>query len=162
MGQENRTGRAADVIARLVEAGASLAVAESCTGGWLGRDLTAVPGASSVFWGGVIAYDNAAKQNVLSVPRRTLAREGAVSEEVARSMARGVVRLSGATWGIGITGIAGPAGGTPEKPVGTVCIAVEGPHPRARTYRLEGDRESVRREAVALAIALLGEALETE
>jgi len=162
MGHENRTGRAADVIARLREVGATLAVAESCTGGWLGRDLTAVPGASAVFWGGVIAYDNAAKQSVLSVPRQTLLDEGAVSEDVARSMARGVARLSGATWGIGITGIAGPEGGTPEKPVGTVCIAVEGPQPRARTYRLEGDRDSVRREAVDRALALLGEALETE
>lgn len=150
---------AAAVIARLREAGATVAVAESCTGGWLGRDLTSIPGASSVFWGGVVAYDNAAKVGVLGVPPATLAREGAVSEDVARAMAAGVVRLSGVTWGVGITGIAGPDGGTAEKPVGTVWIALAGPRPTVRTYLIQGDRETVRREAVAHALELLDEAL---
>jgi nicotinamide-nucleotide amidase len=107
----------------------------------------------------VIAYDNAAKVDVLSVPPGLIDSDGAVSEEVGRAMARGVQRLSGATWGVGITGIAGPDGGTRDKPVGTVCIAVEGPRSRARTFRLEGNRERVREEAVRRALALLEEVL---
>jgi PncC family amidohydrolase len=144
----------------LYAAGETLAVAESCTGGWLGRDITSVPGASASFWGGVIAYDNSAKQNLLAVSPGTLADHGAVSEETAAEMAEGVAALSEATWSVAVTGLAGPSGGTPEKPVGTVCIAVAGPVRLSRTYRLRGDRETVRATAVARAFGLLLEAFE--
>lgn len=155
-----RTGRPgkpnpASIIERLRSAGETLAVAESCTGGWLGRDLTSIPGASEAFWGGVIAYDNAAKLALLSVSPGSLEEHGAVSEQVASEMAAGVAALSGATWGLSITGLAGPAGGTKAKPVGTVCVALAGPAHVCRTFRFGGDRESVRREAVGAAIGLL-------
>ncbi len=145
----------------LCSAGETLAVAESCTGGWLGRDITSVPGASASFWGGIIAYDNSAKLNLLAVSPETLAVQGAVSEATAAEMASGVAALSGATWSVAITGLAGPSGGTRDKPVGTVCLAVEGPVPLSRTYLLPGDREKVRREAVTRAFGLLVEALES-
>ena len=115
------------LVDRLRQRGETLAVAESCTGGGLGAALAAVPGASDVFLGGVIAYANAVKQELLGVPADLLQRHGAVSDPVARAMAQGVQRLTGATWTIAVTGIAGPAGGSAEKPVGTVYIAVAGP-----------------------------------
>ena len=115
------------LIDRLRQRGETLAVAESCTGGGLGAALAAVPGASDVFLGGVIAYANAIKRELLAVPADLLDRHGAVSDPVARAMAAGVQRCTGATWTIAVTGIAGPAGGSAEKPVGTVFIAVAGP-----------------------------------
>jgi nicotinamide-nucleotide amidase len=151
---------ASAVVARLRSAGQTLAVAESCTGGWLGRDLTSVPGSADVFWGGVIAYDNSAKETLLSVSADTLRTHGAVSEAVAVEMAAGVAALSNATWSVSITGLAGPAGATPGKPVGTVCVAVAGPISSCHTFRFEGNRESVRREAVHAALNLLTRALE--
>ncbi len=101
-----------------------LAVAESCTGGLLGHWITQVPGSSACFLGGVIAYANALKCDLLGVPEATLVRYGAVSEPTAAAMAQGVRHLTGAEVGVAITGIAGPGGGTPQKPVGTVYIAV--------------------------------------
>lgn len=151
---------AAMVLKALQSADETIAVAESCTGGWLGRDITSVSGASASFWGGIIAYDNAAKVNLLAVPPATLTEFGAVSEPTARAMAAGVVKLSGATWGVAITGLAGPTGGTRDRPVGTVCMAVAGPVSLCRTYRLSGDREKIREGAVARAFGLLLEALE--
>ncbi len=115
------------VLAALQRRGETLAVAESCTGGGLGAALVAVPGASEVFLGGVIAYANTVKQAVLGVPAAVLERHGAVSDPVAEAMAVGVRRLTGATWAVAVTGIAGPGGGTAEKPVGLVHIAVAGP-----------------------------------
>ena len=115
------------VLKRLGQAGQTLSVAESCTGGGLGAELTAVPGASSVMLGGVISYANAVKRDLLSVPEALLEQHGAVSAPVAEAMALGVRRLTGSDWALSVTGIAGPDGGTPEKPVGLVFVAVAGP-----------------------------------
>jgi nicotinamide-nucleotide amidase len=122
--------------------------------------ITAVPGASAVLGLGVVAYANSAKVEVLGVPGALLEASGAVSEPVARAMAEGARRAGGATWGVGITGIAGPDGGTPGKPVGTVHLALAGPggtQALARLYR--GDRERVRRAAAFEALDLLRRAL---
>ncbi|MCX5938930.1 MAG: competence/damage-inducible protein A [Cyanobium sp. LacPavin_0920_WC12_MAG_62_9] len=115
------------VLALLRQRGQSLAVAESCTGGGIGAALAAVPGASDGFLGGVIAYANAVKQAVLGVTAELLERHGAVSDAVALAMAQGARQLTGATWAIAVTGVAGPGGGTAEKPVGLVHIAIAGP-----------------------------------
>ena len=115
------------VLKRLAQAGQTLSVAESCTGGGLGAQLTAVPGASAVMLGGVISYANAIKRDLLSVPEQLLEQHGAVSAPVAEAMALGVRRLTGSDWALSITGIAGPDGGTLEKPVGLVFVGVAGP-----------------------------------
>jgi nicotinamide-nucleotide amidase len=111
----------------LKNAGATLAVAESCTGGGLGSMITAIAGSSSYFWGGVISYDNSVKTGLLSVDPEDLAQYGAVSDVVAKQMAAGVRDRLGTTWGLSITGIAGPDGGTETKPVGLVHIGLAGP-----------------------------------
>ena len=136
------------VVERLVARGERLAVAESCTGGLVAEMLTGVAGASGAFDLGVVAYANAAKTELLGVAEDVLARHGAVSEPVARLLAEGVRRRGRTTWGIGVTGIAGPTGGTPEKPVGTVHLAIAGAtatHAWERHYF--GDRDRVRRTA---------------
>ena len=115
------------VLGQLRARGQTLAVAESCTGGGLGAALAAVPGASDVWLGGVIAYANAVKQQLLGVPEPVLAQHGAVSDPVAQAMAEGARRVTGADWALAITGVAGPGGGTEAKPVGLVHIAVAGP-----------------------------------
>jgi nicotinamide-nucleotide amidase len=133
----------------LLARGLTLAVAESCTGGLVSGRLTDVAGSSSWFLGGVVAYANEVKTQALGVPEALLAAHGAVSEPVGRAMAEGVRASLGAGVGIGITGIAGPTGGTPEKPVGTVVIAVAtSAGTTARTLRLAGDRSMVRQHAV--------------
>jgi nicotinamide-nucleotide amidase len=141
--------------------GLKLAVAESCTGGLLGGRITAVPGSSAVFLGGVLAYDNSAKVELLGVDAAMIEENGAVSEPVAVAMARGVRARLSADLGIAITGIAGPAGGTPEKPVGTVWIALDGRVTKARGLRLIGDRTEVRQRAVQSALDLVRRALQT-
>jgi nicotinamide-nucleotide amidase len=115
------------VLERLRQRGETLAVAESCTGGGLGAALTAVPGASDVFFGGVIAYANAVKEGLLGVPPELLAEHGAVSEPVAIAMAEGVRRRIGSDWALSLTGIAGPGGGSAAKPVGLVHLGLAGP-----------------------------------
>ncbi len=123
------TGRslAAETGALLERAGATLAIAESCTGGLIAHQLTEVPGASAWFILSAVTYANSAKVDVLGVSSETLDRCGAVHEETAREMAEGVRRVAGANYGLSTTGIAGPDGGSPEKPVGTVCIGIAGP-----------------------------------
>lgn len=134
----------------------SLAVAESCTGGLLGGRITAVPGASDVFRGGVIAYDNAVKTELLGVPASLMEEHGAVSEPVVLAMAVGARTAAGSDLGIAITGVAGPAGGTPEKPVGTVWIALaDRAAAEARQVRYFGDRTEIRQRAAQGALDLI-------
>jgi nicotinamide-nucleotide amidase len=136
------------VVERLQARGERLALAESCTGGLVAEMLTRVPGASNAFDLGVVVYANAMKTALVEVPADVLAARGAVSEEVARALAEGARRRAGATWGIGITGIAGPGGGTPEKPVGTVHMAIAGPgRTTAWMKKFFGDRDRVRKTA---------------
>lgn len=135
--------------------GLRIAVAESCTGGLLGARLTAIPGASDVFVGGVIAYANAVKITALGISPAVLESHGAVSEAVVRAMAVGAQRMFGAEITLAVTGVAGPGGGTPEKPVGLVwvCAAVEG-HVEARKIQSWGDRQEVRYRATQAAMDL--------
>ncbi|MGQ0713568.1 MAG: competence/damage-inducible protein A [Gemmatimonadaceae bacterium] len=133
-----------------------IAVAESCTGGLLGARLTSVPGSSDVFRGGVIAYDDDVKVRQLGADPRTLREHGAVSEQVAREMVAGVTRLMKAEVGIAITGVAGPGGGTPEKPVGFVWLAVAaGVAVRTHHRVYPGDRQEIRERATQAALDLL-------
>jgi nicotinamide-nucleotide amidase len=136
--------------------GLTLALAESCTGGRIAAQLTGVPGSSAYFLGGVVAYSNDLKSKVLGVNENTLARFGAVSCETARAMAEGVRRITGADFGLAVTGIAGPSGGSPEKPVGTVCFGLAS----AATTRdlrvvFRGDRWQVQEAATHQALDLL-------
>jgi nicotinamide-nucleotide amidase len=141
--------------AALAERRLSCACVESCTGGWVAQVITAVPGSSGWFERGVVAYSNAAKRELLGVSTSALARHGAVSEQVARAMAEGGLARSRADVVLAVTGVAGPGGGTPEKPVGTVWFAWAG-RKRATASRAElfaGDREAVRRQSVRAALA---------
>lgn len=146
----------ATVGALLAERGLRLATAESCTGGMLGERLTRVPGSSAWYAGGVVAYANEVKSALLEVPAEQIAACGAVSEEVARAMAVGARRRLGADLAIAVTGVAGPGGGTPEKPVGTVHLAIAGPDGQIahRFVRFPGDRERVRIFAATAALEL--------
>jgi nicotinamide-nucleotide amidase len=135
-----------EIIGRLLkERRATLAVAESCTGGLVAHRLTNVAGSSDYFERGLVVYSNRAKTELLGIPDDLIGRLGAVSGPVAEKMAEGVRLLSRSTLGLGITGIAGPGGGSPEKPVGTVFIALAGPDgTAAKAYRFWGDREQVK------------------
>ncbi|MDD5302948.1 MAG: nicotinamide-nucleotide amidohydrolase family protein, partial [Elusimicrobia bacterium] len=147
---------------RLKKRGLTLAVAESCTGGLLGARLTSVPGSSAWFRGGVIAYDNSVKTKLLGVRAALLKKHGAVSAECAEAMAKGARKAAGADIGVAITGVAGPDGGTKEKPVGLVFVSVYGPGGarRARRHDIHGPREAVRARAGGAALALLKETLD--
>lgn len=140
----------------LRQAGASLTVAESCTGGLLAERITRVPGSSDYFLGGAVTYTDELKSQVLGVPGEMLREHGAVSEPVARAMAEGVRRVFRSDYGIGITGVAGPGGGSEAKPVGTVHVALAGPRGvEHKRIRFPGDRERVRMQSAQLALDLL-------
>lgn len=140
----------------LAARGETLALAESCTGGLVAERITAVPGASAYFLGGVVSYANEAKVELLGVAESTLAAHGAVSEETAREMAAGARERFGATYGLAVTGIAGPSGGTPEKPVGTTCFALADAGDVASESRyFGGGREWVRFRAAQHALDML-------
>ncbi|MGH8271472.1 MAG: CinA family protein [Gammaproteobacteria bacterium] len=142
------------VAVRLGKDGRSLAAAESCTGGWIAKCLTDIPGSSQWFRAGFVVYSNAAKTALLGIPEALVAECGAVSEAVARAMAEGTLRTAAADWAVAVTGIAGPDGGTAEKPVGTVWFAwaVRGAATRSALEYFEGGREAIRRAAVARAL----------
>jgi nicotinamide-nucleotide amidase len=144
------------VGARLRRHGRTVATAESCTGGMLGAAITAVPGSSAWYLGGVVTYADALKTSFASVPPELIAEHGAVSEPVARALAAGIRTSTGASYGIGITGIAGPDGGTAQKPVGLVFIAIDDGGPGVlRRLDWPGDRELIRRRATAAALDML-------
>lgn len=143
-----------ELVDTLRARGWTLATAESCTGGGVAHAVTAIPGSSDVFDRGFVTYSNRAKTEMLGVPAAAIAGEGAVSEVVAAAMAEGALRASGADVVVAITGVAGPGGGTPAKPVGTVCFAwaTRDGAGEVRTSHLEGDREAVRAASVRFAI----------
>jgi nicotinamide-nucleotide amidase len=144
------------VLDKLTVAGRSLAVAESCTGGLLGARLTSVPGSSASFAGGIISYSDMVKANVLHVVPEDLEKFGAVSEEVARQMAINVCSVLGSSYGLSVTGIAGPTGATDKKPVGLVFVGCAGPSViNVEEHRFRGGREHIRELSVQRSLALL-------
>lgn len=163
MPTDELTALAARVGAQLKAQGMMLAAAESCTGGWVAQALTAIAGSSDWFERGFVTYSDAAKQEMLGVSAATLAAHGAVSEHTAREMAAGALARSRAQVALSITGIAGPGGGSPQKPVGMVCFAWAGSQGAlaARTQHFDGDRESVRRQSVLFALQGVLELLES-
>ena len=145
---------------RLTETRQTVSVAESCTGGLLGAALTDRPGSSSYFLGGIQAYANPVKEQLLGVDHETLASVGAVSEEVASEMALGIQRLTGSDWAVSTTGIAGPDGGTEDKPVGTVWVSVaDSVGVFSQKLSLDGSRSEIRDRTVIEALSMLLERL---
>ncbi|MCG6860806.1 MAG: nicotinamide-nucleotide amidase [Chromatiaceae bacterium] len=147
---------------RLQAARLMLATAESCTGGWVAKVVTDVPGSSAWFDRGFVTYSNSAKQDLLDVSAAALADHGAVSEEVALEMARGALGHSRAGVAVAVTGIAGPDGGSEDKPVGTVCFAwvLDDQAPQVQRVQFAGNREEVRHQSVHLALERLLELLQ--
>ena len=158
---EDDADLAAIVLEKCRSRGLTLAVAESCTGGMLGERITSVPGSSDVFVGGIIAYHNDVKREALGVRQGDLDAFGAVSEKVAIQMAAGVRERMGADIGVSITGVAGPGGGSAEKPVGLVWIGVDGAEKTARRIHTTGDRGEIRQRAVQAALEMVRRTLET-
>ena len=141
------------LVEELIAARKTVSTAESCTGGWIAKALTDVAGSSACFGYGIVSYSNGAKESMLGVQNRTLADNGAVSEPIVREMAEGALKLSGADISVAVSGVAGPDGGTDEKPVGTVWFAWSLREPGGITtdtdlQRFEGNRESVRMQTV--------------
>ena len=135
----------------------TVATAESCTGGWIAKAITDVAGSSACFGYGIVSYSNDAKERLLNVSRESLRQRGAVSEAVVREMAEGVLTLSGSDCSVAVSGVAGPDGGSAEKPVGTVWFgfsraAAHGPETEAELRHFEGDREAVRSAIVSYAL----------
>jgi PncC family amidohydrolase len=146
------------IIELLARTGQTLVCAESCTGGMVAARLTAVPGASAVFLGGIVAYHNDVKRDLLEVAEDIIAAHGAVSAECAVAMAAGARRLLRGDWAVAATGLAGPGGATPGKPVGLVYVAVAGPaagDAAVERCRFAGDRAAIREQTAARALALL-------
>lgn len=140
----------------LIKNGKTIAVAESCTGGLVADLLTRLPGSSRYFILGIVAYSNKAKEDILKIPRSLIAKKGAVSKPIAQKMSGSIRKQSGVDFGIGITGIAGPAGGSPQKPVGTVFISISGPHKKVcKKFRFTGSRNNIRKQAALKALELL-------
>ena len=156
---EDDADLAAVVLDRCRELKLTLGVAESCTGGMLGERLTSIPGSSDVFLGGVIAYHNDVKKELLGVTADALEKHGAVSEQVALQMAAGIRERTGADVGVSVTGIAGPGGGTPEKPVGLIWVAVNASDAKARRFHVGGDRAEIRQRAAQAALEMVRRAL---
>ena len=145
------------VVTDLAATGKAVATAESCTGGWIAKAITDAPGSSATFGYGIVSYSNGAKESILGVQNQTLVDHGSVSEAVVREMATGALRLSGADIAVAVSGIAGPDGGTPEKPIGTVWFAWamrESGKERIDTTceSFDGDRELIRELTVAHAL----------
>ena len=155
------------VGAALKARGLMLATAESCTGGWISEAVTMVPGSSDWFERGFVTYTYISKREMLGVREATLERSGAISEEVVREMSEGALARSQAQVAVAVSGVAGPTGGTPEKPVGMVCFAwaLKGGATRSETGRYKGNREAVRRQSVVRALqgvlALLAAPMDT-
>jgi nicotinamide-nucleotide amidase len=146
-------GLAKRVGKRLKHKNQRLVTAESCTGGWVAQAVTAIAGSSDWFERGYVTYSNVAKRQLLGIGAKTLRRFGAVSEPTARAMALGALRRGRGTIAVAVTGIAGPGGGTPDKPVGTVCFAwAQGGKLRSETRRFGGGRTAVRRRSVIHAL----------
>ena len=153
----------AERVGRALERRKSMATtAESCTGGWVAEAITMVPGSSAWFDRGFVTYTNIAKREMLGVRAETLDRHGAVSEAVVGEMVAGALAASHAQAALAVSGVAGPSGGSPGKPVGTVCFAwgMTGSAPRTETRHFTGDREAVRRQSVLHALAVMLEMLE--
>jgi PncC family amidohydrolase len=154
------TQQAIQLAELLKHNGLTLAVAESCTGGLLGGCVTAVAGSSSFFRGGVIAYDNGIKRDILGVPSDDLEKHGAVSAQVVEAMAKGAAKLFNCGCAISVSGIAGPGGGTDEKPVGLVFIGVYfNDQAQSKSFVFDGNRDEVREKSVAAAVEFLIEAI---
>lgn len=136
---------------------ATVTTAESCTGGWIAKVFTDISGSSTWFERGFVTYSNEAKQQMVGVQETTLQQHGAVSEPTVREMATGAAKAAAAEYAIAVSGIAGPEGGTPDKPVGTVWFAIVGPEGRVLAQRqiFAGDRDAVRRQSVAWALQTL-------
>lgn len=146
-----------------IEHGLTLATAESCTGGLVGHLLTEVPGSSAYYRGGLVSYSNALKEAELGVPAETLERHGAVSAQTAVAMAEGARRRYGASLAVAVTGIAGPDGGTPQKPVGLTYVAVaDAAGHDVRRFTWDGDRHANKLASAAAALRLIAERLELE
>ncbi|MGN0098461.1 MAG: CinA family protein [Candidatus Methanomethylophilaceae archaeon] len=149
------------LVSTLRSRGKTMSTAESCTGGLIGASVTDIPGASEVFLGGVVSYSNDAKENILGVSHSTLMEHGAVSEQTARQMVEGAIGVFHSDYAVAVTGIAGPGGATPGKPVGLVYIAVaDGPRTVVTRNIFNGDRQAVRESTVREACSLLTDMME--
>jgi PncC family amidohydrolase len=145
------------LVSRLIDLGQTIATAESCTGGLIASSITDVAGSSACFLGGVVAYSNEAKANVLGVDAAVIESRGAVSEEVAALLAKGALKVFGTDWAVGVTGIAGPSGGTPEKPVGLVFMSVASQQGvEVARHEFSGSRIAIKSATADAALEMLG------
>jgi len=152
------------LVGELLAAGKSVATAESCTGGWIAKSITDNAGSSGCFAYGLVSYSNGAKESLLGVGQATLQQHGAVSEEVVREMVSGALNLSGADIAVAVSGVAGPDGGSEDKPVGTVWFAwasrdIDKPDIDTKKRLLKGDRDQVRTQTVVIALQGIRERL---